>query len=363
MSSKRFRIAFSFAGEKRSFVSEVAAILADRFGEPAILYDKYHEAEFARRDLGIYLPDLYHDQADLVVVVVCPDYDEKEWTGLEWIAIHDLLKQRKDGEVMLSRFGHATVKGIHSNAGWIDLAHKTPEQAATLILQRLALNEGKPKDYYTKEGTTAASAVQEIAIHLHPDFRVELGGLLEVWNSNQTRLVFTSFRPPKDIESFLLSGDPIEGGVAQEIATRMRKVANFEEHVGIVQFCEGRLFGDGYYQLFSWTTPFDNDRVDSSTISLFIKRELTKSGQAKASLFSFALQSMLYALGTAADLPQHEVTRACVMDFDEEMLDMDLGLDYGPKFCPACERTCRELGNEHLLALAASAKMFVYSTP
>ena len=49
MNSKRFRIAFSFAGEKRDFVSKVADILARRFGESAILYDKYHEAELARR--------------------------------------------------------------------------------------------------------------------------------------------------------------------------------------------------------------------------------------------------------------------------------------------------------------------------
>jgi len=56
MSSKRFHIAFSFAGEKRDFVSRVAAILARRFGEPVILYDKYHEAEFARARLGRYLP-------------------------------------------------------------------------------------------------------------------------------------------------------------------------------------------------------------------------------------------------------------------------------------------------------------------
>lgn len=149
MKPKRFRIAFSFAGEKRDFVSKVADILAHRFDEKAILYDKYHEAEFGRRDLGIYLPDLYHDQTDLVVVVVCPDYDEKEWTGPEWMAIHDLLKNRKDEEVMLCRFDHATVKGVHSNAGWIELDHKTPEQAASLILERLALNEGKPKDHYT----------------------------------------------------------------------------------------------------------------------------------------------------------------------------------------------------------------------
>ena len=44
MSAKRFRIAFSFAGEKRDYVAQVAAILAKRFGEAEILYDKYHEA-------------------------------------------------------------------------------------------------------------------------------------------------------------------------------------------------------------------------------------------------------------------------------------------------------------------------------
>jgi hypothetical protein len=36
MNSKRFRIAFSFAGEKRDYVSKVAAILAKQFSEPKI---------------------------------------------------------------------------------------------------------------------------------------------------------------------------------------------------------------------------------------------------------------------------------------------------------------------------------------
>jgi hypothetical protein len=47
MNSKRFRVAFSFAGEKRDFVSKVAGILAKRVGRPAILDDKYHEVESA----------------------------------------------------------------------------------------------------------------------------------------------------------------------------------------------------------------------------------------------------------------------------------------------------------------------------
>ena len=76
---KRFRIAFSFAGEKREFVAQVAANLARHFSEAAILYDKYHEAEFSRHRLGFDLPDLYHNNSDLIVPVFCPDYENKEW--------------------------------------------------------------------------------------------------------------------------------------------------------------------------------------------------------------------------------------------------------------------------------------------
>ena len=121
MSAKRFRIAFSFAGEKRDFVAKVAALLARRFTEADVLYDKFHEAEFARRDLGIYLPELYHDHSELLVVVVCPDYDVKQWTGLEWTAIHDLLSKGKDADVMLCRFDQATVHGLFSTAGFVEL--------------------------------------------------------------------------------------------------------------------------------------------------------------------------------------------------------------------------------------------------
>ena len=149
-SGKRFRVAFSFAGEKRGFVSKVAAILAGRFDEDHILYDKYHEPEFARRDLGIYLPKLYNEEADLIVIVVCADYAKKDWPGLEWIAIHDLLKKRRDSEVMLCRFDRADIEGLFSSAGFVELDRKTPEKAAEMILERLAINEGKPKHHYVK---------------------------------------------------------------------------------------------------------------------------------------------------------------------------------------------------------------------
>ncbi len=145
MATKRFRIAFSFAGEKRTFVAKVAAILAKRFGKEHILYDKYFEAEFASADLGMDLPELYHDESELVVVVLCKDYEKKEWPGLEWRAIHALIKERKSSDVMLCRFDLAKIKGLFSTAGFIELDHKTPAQAAALIVERYELLQPKPK--------------------------------------------------------------------------------------------------------------------------------------------------------------------------------------------------------------------------
>jgi tetratricopeptide (TPR) repeat protein len=152
--NKRFRIAFSFAGETRDFVAQVAAILAGRFGEDAILYDKYHEAEFARHDLGIILPRLYGQQSDLIVPVLCPDYDARRWTGWEWLHIYSLLTKNDGKRVMPSRFGYAEISGLSEAAAFIELDDKTPDYLATRILERLALNEGKPKDFYTKRASS-----------------------------------------------------------------------------------------------------------------------------------------------------------------------------------------------------------------
>lgn len=147
---KRFRIAFSFAGEKRSFVKAVADLLAAKFGESQILYDKFHEAEFANADLAFNLPELYKTEADLIVAVFCKDYDHKEWCGLEWRAIFSIIKEGGSKQILLTRFDHADGKGLHGLGGFIELDKKSPEETATLVLERLALNEGQSKDHYSR---------------------------------------------------------------------------------------------------------------------------------------------------------------------------------------------------------------------
>ena len=188
--SKRFRVAFSFAGEKRDYVAKVAATLAARFGEAAVLYDKYHEAEFARRDLGFYLPNLYRDESDLVIVVLSREYEPREWCGLEWDAIFDLYKKRKNQDVMLCRFDHAEMSGLYSTAGFVELDDKTADEATARILERLALNEGKPKDYYlSNEGLEGEHVHREDITEIRFDSctRVSLVRALAACPSTYTR--------------------------------------------------------------------------------------------------------------------------------------------------------------------------------
>ncbi len=55
---RRFRVALSFPGEKRAFVSQVAERLSQRLGRESVFYDAYYEAELARPDLELLAPIL-----------------------------------------------------------------------------------------------------------------------------------------------------------------------------------------------------------------------------------------------------------------------------------------------------------------
>ena len=127
---KRFRIALSFPGEHRAFVEQVAAHLASRVGQERVLYDKYYEAEFARPDLDTYLQHLYHDESELIAVFLCADYQRKEWCGLEWRAIRDLIKMREVSTVMPFRFDDTEIPGLFSIDGYIWIGDRPAQEVA-----------------------------------------------------------------------------------------------------------------------------------------------------------------------------------------------------------------------------------------
>lgn len=148
-STPRFLISLSFAGEIRDFVEQVAERLAELFGQEKVLYDRFHEAEFSIARLNRYLPKLYHDETELAVAVFSSAYPEREWCGLEWDALFDLIAKKKEGKVMLCRFNHAQPEGLYG-AGFCELDGRTVDDSVRLILERLALHQRLPRSHYTQ---------------------------------------------------------------------------------------------------------------------------------------------------------------------------------------------------------------------
>ena len=147
---KRFYVALSFPGEHRQYVESVADALSRRYSQDRIFYDRFYEAELARPNLDVYLQAIYHDQTHLVVVFLCDDYVNKEWPLVEMRAIRNVLKQRRDDEVMFVRLDDGDVQsaGVFSVDGFIDAADRSPDQIADLIAARLCRLDGldAPKD-------------------------------------------------------------------------------------------------------------------------------------------------------------------------------------------------------------------------
>jgi hypothetical protein len=143
---KRFRVALSFPGERRKYVGKVAKSLIEEFGEEQVFYDKNFEAELARPDLDMYMQGIYHDDSELIVVFLCAEYEEKEWCGLEWRAIRDLIKKKKAWEIMFVRFDDTEIAGTYSIDGYVNAEGREPEEVAERIIERYRINEQRPRD-------------------------------------------------------------------------------------------------------------------------------------------------------------------------------------------------------------------------
>ena len=135
---RRFAVAFSFPGEHRDRVGPVAKLLADVFGEPRVFYDRFHEVELSRPNLDLVLQRFYSEESDLVVVFVCGEYIEKEWCGIEWRAIREILKSRAraDSDVMFLRLDAKPLPGLLSLDGYLDISNRKARQVADIILRR-----------------------------------------------------------------------------------------------------------------------------------------------------------------------------------------------------------------------------------
>lgn len=138
----QFKVALSFPGEKRVFVSKVVDSLKNELGKNSIFYDYDYQSQLAIPNLDSLLQDIYRNKSDLVVVFLCAEYSNKEWCGLEWRAVKDIIKSKQNEKIMFVRFDDAEIDGVFSIDGYINANNHVPSEIAEFVLQRVELNEG-----------------------------------------------------------------------------------------------------------------------------------------------------------------------------------------------------------------------------
>jgi len=134
-----FKVALSFPGEKRGYVSNVVHSLKASLGKDQVFYDFDYQSQLARPGLDTVLQNIYRNNCELVVVFLCKEYSEKEWCGLEWRAVRDIIKSKEGDRVMFVRFDDAQIDGVFSIDGYIDANHFSEAEVSNFILERVEL--------------------------------------------------------------------------------------------------------------------------------------------------------------------------------------------------------------------------------
>lgn len=134
-----FDVALSFPGEVREIVLQVAQELEGRIGPNSYFYDNNYVSQLARPSLDTLLQDIYRNRSKLIVVFLGADYQRKDWCGIEFRAIREIIMERDNGRIMFVRTDDGAVDGVFKTDGYVDARRFSPAQIAQFICERLGL--------------------------------------------------------------------------------------------------------------------------------------------------------------------------------------------------------------------------------
>lgn len=139
ISTHSFDVALSFPGEVRAYVEQVVPELERLLGPNSYFYDNNYISQLARPSLDTFLQKIYREQSKLVVVFIGADYERKNWCGVEFRAIRDLIAEREHNRIMFVRVDDGKVEGVFLTDGYIDARRHNPAEVAGFIYERVGL--------------------------------------------------------------------------------------------------------------------------------------------------------------------------------------------------------------------------------
>jgi hypothetical protein len=139
LTDHQFDVALSFPGEARDYVEQVAQHLERLIGPDRYFYDRNYTAQLARPSLDTFLQAVYRDRSRMVVVFSGGDYQRKDWCGIEFRAVRDIINAREHDRIMFVRMDDGEVEGIFGHDGYVDAREHNPAEVATFIEERVML--------------------------------------------------------------------------------------------------------------------------------------------------------------------------------------------------------------------------------
>jgi hypothetical protein len=132
-----YDVVFSFAGEDRKYVKQVAAYMRTR--DVRIFYDQYEQVDLWGKDLAEHFELVYRRSGQYCVMFISKDYVKKMWTRHERrAAISRALKEEVE-YILPARFDETEVPGISPTVHYVSLADKSPTVFGKFILKKLGM--------------------------------------------------------------------------------------------------------------------------------------------------------------------------------------------------------------------------------
>jgi hypothetical protein len=130
-----YDVVFSFAGEDRRYVKQVAEYLRSK--DVKVFYDGFEEANLWGKDLAEHLDSIYRHSGKYCVIFISEYYAEKMWTRHERRSALARALQEREEYMLPARFDATELPGILPTVGYISLSDKSPIDFGKLILEKL----------------------------------------------------------------------------------------------------------------------------------------------------------------------------------------------------------------------------------
>jgi hypothetical protein len=134
-----FDVCLSFAGEDRSYVSQVAEALV--VNGIRTFYDDHEQVSLWGKDLYTHLADVYQNSARYCVIFVSKHYSRKLWTNHERKAAQSRAFVENREYLLPVRFDQTRLPGLLETTGYLDATKASASDLADLITRKV----GRPR--------------------------------------------------------------------------------------------------------------------------------------------------------------------------------------------------------------------------